>query len=317
MADAARRWLDVLDPSQRACACFRFEDGERYVWHYRPVTHRGLPLRDMSAAQCERATALLDAGLSARGAAEVRAIMALETVLGELERQAGRDNWSRRNPALYWFAIFGDPGGRAPWAWRVGGHHVAVHVTVVESHVAVTPLFLGANPVTVPHGAHASRRTLAAEEELAREFLGRLNAEQKAVAIVDAVAPADILTRNYRVADPGAPPHGIAYERLAGEQREALARLMRHYVERAAPEVAAVKWNRIETAELQAVTFAWAGPEARGHGHYYAVRGSRFLIEYDNTQNGANHIHSVWRDFANDWGEDLLAAHYATAHAQT
>jgi hypothetical protein len=37
---------------------------------------------------------------------------------------------------------------------------------------------------------------------------------------------------------------------------------------------------------------------------------STFLIEYDNTQNNANHIHCVWRDFNGDWGEDLLAEHY-------
>ena len=58
----------------------------------------------------------------------------------------------------------------------------------------------------------------------------------------------------------------------------------------------------------------WAGPDEPGRGHYYAVRGPRTLIEYDNTQNGANHIHAVWRDPTNDWGEDILASHYQAAH---
>ena len=69
------------------------------------------------------------------------------------------------------------------------------------------------------------------------------------------------------------------------------------------------------TAGLDDLTFAWAGPEEPGHGHYYAVRGPRLLIEYDNTQDEANHIHAVWRDLRGDWGEDLLAAHYRRSHA--
>ncbi len=60
--------------------------------------------------------------------------------------------------------------------------------------------------------------------------------------------------------------------------------------------------------------FAWAGPEQRGEGHYYRVAGPTFLIEYDNTQDDANHIHSVWRDASMDWGTDLLASHYAGRH---
>jgi hypothetical protein len=314
MTDAARRWLDSLAAAQRERAVFRFASDERYVWDYRPRPRQGLALQDMTAPQRECAADLLEAGLSARAAAEVRAIMALEPILAELERAAGTGT-RRRDPLLYWFAVFGEPGGRTPWAWRVGGHHVAVHVTLVDADfVAVTPLFLGANPAAVPHGPHAGQRTLAAEEDLARALLGQLRGAQKAIAIVAAVAPDDILTQNYRSADPTAVPQGVAYEQLDGAQREALARLVRHYVERAAPEIAAVEWRRIESAGLDRVTFAWAGPEARGKGHYYAVRGPRFLIEYDNTRNDANHIHAVWRDFSNDWGEDLLAAHYAESH---
>jgi hypothetical protein len=314
ITDAARRWLALLTSAQRAQACFPFESDERKVWTYRPGRRPGLALQDMNQAQRDAAMALLDAALSTRGVAETRAIMALESVLGEIERQVGRAGWQRRNPEHYWFAVFGEPGSAA-WGWRVGGHHVAVPVTLVDTDfVAVTPLFFGANPATVPHGPHAGRRTLAAEEDLARELLARLRPPQKTVAIVDAVAPADILTKDYRSADPNAVPHGIPYEQLDGDQRDGLARLVRHYVERAAPEIAAVEWKRIEAAGLERVTFAWAGPEARGHGHYYAVRGPRFLIEYDNTQNDANHIHSVWRDFTNDWGGDLLAAHYAANH---
>jgi hypothetical protein len=317
MADAARRWLDTLDAAQHARARFPFESDERYVWDYRPVPPRqGLALFEMTAAQRERAMARCSMPVSARAApTRPAAFVALEPVLGEIERLAGQNRKRNRDPERYWFALFGEPDGQLPWAWRIGGHHVAVLITVVDAaYVAVTPLFFGANPATIPHGPRAGQRTLAAEEDLARELLASLTPAQKAVAIVDPAAPLDILTTNYRVVEPGMVPRGLAYDGLTGEQRERLARLVRCYVDRAAPDVAAVEWARVEAAGLDRVTFAWAGPEARGQAHYYAVCGPRFLIEYDNTQNDANHIHSVWRDFTNDWGEDLLAAHYAASH---
>lgn len=315
LAEAAGRWLSTLDASQRARAQFPFASDERVAWDYRPGPRGGLALQDMHGPQREAALRVLTAALSERGAAEAQAIMALETVLGEIERSTGRGDGSRRNPALYWFALFGEPGRDEPWAWRVGGHHVAVHVTVIaRTWAAVTPLFLGANPATVPHGAHAGRRTLAAEEDLARELLRTLTPAERAVAVVAPVAPADILTGTTRRVDPAVVPRGIRYGALGGAPRERLVRLVRHYVDRVAPAVAEAEWRRIETAGLEEIAFAWAGPLERGHGHYYAVGGTRFVIEYDNTQNDANHIHSVWRDLTRDWGEDLLAAHYAAAH---
>jgi hypothetical protein len=317
MGDAARRWLDALTDAQRKAAVFPFGSDERFVWDYRPVPHKGLALQDMNEAQRDAAAALLDAGLSTRGAGEARAIMALEPILGEIERWPGAPIGRGANRCCTGSRCSGEPGGREPWSWRVGGHHVAVHVTLVDADfVAATPLFFGANPVAVLHGPHAGLRTLGAEEDLARALLAHLRGDQKAIAIVDPVAPADILTKNYRNADASSIARGVAYEQLDAEQRESLARLVRHYVERAAPDIAAAEWRRIEAAGLAQVTFAWAGPQARGQGHYYAVRGPRFLIEYDNTQNDANHIHAVWRDFTNDWGEDLLAAHYAQSHGR-
>jgi hypothetical protein len=316
MADAARRFLASLSADGQAAARFDFGDAERYVWHYTPVDRKGLRLKDMTAAQREAAFLLLDSGLSARGAATAREIVALEPILREIERAAGDQAYLTRDPERYYFSIFGEPGGAAPWGWRVGGHHVCLHFTVVDRElIAPTPLFFGANPAEVRHGPAAGKRALAAEEDLARALLASLNAEQKAVAVVDPVAPRDILTKNYRSADPGAAPAGIRYAALSGEQRERLVGLIRHYTGRAAGDVDANAWRRIERAGLEPVTFAWAGPEERGQGHYYAVKGPSFLIEYDNTQNNANHIHAVWRDYADDWGEDLLAAHYAAAHA--
>jgi hypothetical protein len=313
---AARAWLDRLDATQRAAAVFPFDTNERVVWAYTPGTREGLALRDMSPEQRRAATAILGAALSERTAGEVASVIALETVLGAIEREGGRGGWTRRDPELYWFAIFGEPDARAPWSWRVGGHHVAVHVTLADGQViGSTPSFLGANPAVVPTGPQAGFRALTGEETLARTFLAGLTTDERRVAIVDDRAPADILTENAARADVRSVPVGIPYRDLAATPRADFDRLIRYYVDRVRPDVALAEWERIVTTGLDDIAFAWAGPEEPGQGHYYAIRGPRFLVEYDNTQNGANHIHAVWRDLDNDWGEDLLAGHYATAHS--
>jgi hypothetical protein len=312
--DAAAVWRETLDAGQRARADFPFDDVERFAWDYRPGPRRGLALADMTEPQRAAAMALVDAAMSERGAADVRAIIALEPILGELERAAGRGGINR-DPELYWFALFGDPAGTAPWSWRIGGHHVAIGSTIVADRVlGSAPSFLGANPATVPAGPLAGRRAIDGEKTLARALLRDLSEDQRRRAVVDPVAPPDILSGNGRRADLRDLPSGIRYDELEPAQQDALAGLIRHYIERNDAAVAAAEWDRIGEAGLAPITFAWAGPDAPGRGHYYAIRGPRLLIEYDNTQDGANHIHSVWRDPTNDWGEDLLAEHYRRGH---
>jgi len=316
MTEAAQRFLDVLTDEQRITATFPFEGDERYFWHYTPIDRNGLPIKEMNQEQRERAFALMATGLSVRGNDTARQIIDLEPILKEVERMEGRMDGPIRDSERYWFSVFGTPGSPEPWAWRVGGHHIGISMTVIDrDYVAPTPLFFGANPAEVRHGPHNGMRTLADEEDLARRLLGSLDDGQKSVAIVRAVAPDDILTENFRRVDPNLPPDGIRYADLGGEQRSHLVDLVRHYVTRATDEVSNGAWKRIERDGFDSVGFAWAGPEDRGQGHYYAVKGAGFLIEYDNTQNDANHIHSVWRDYENDWGEDLLAAHYAATHS--
>jgi hypothetical protein len=317
MAEAARAFLETLSEAQMPHAHFPFDGDERYFWHYTPTLRSGLLIKVMSPPQRRAAMALMDSGLSERGAAEVRRIMALEPIL---LRHEWADNvlmpWIR-DQEMYYFSVYGEPGGAQPWGWKVGGHHIGLHYTVVDGKlISPLPLFFGANPAQVRLGPEAGERTLSAEEDLGRGLLQSMDAERKATAIVDGVAPDDILTKNYRTADPSAAPRGLALAAMSDPQRERLVRLIRHYVDRSSAELAEGEWGKLRAAGLDDTTFAWAGPEERapGNGHYYAIRGRTFLIEYDNTQNNANHIHSVWRDFTNDWGEDLLAAHYAGSH---
>jgi hypothetical protein len=315
IAAAVRTWLDSLDDAQRARATFDVDAAERFVWAYTPGPREGLAIRDMRPDQRVAASGIVASAMSSRSAGEIAAVIALETVLGELERSAGGWGAERRDPDLYWFAVFGQPGSPGPWSWRIGGHHVAIHVSVAGDRVVgVTPSFLGANPAVIPSGPRADERTLPGEEALARAVLAELTPRERGAAVVSASAPADILTGTGRVADLRSVPVGVRHANLHTSAKAALERLIRHYVDRVRPDVADDAWSRIAAAGIGDVTFAWAGAEAPGRGHYYAVRGPGFVIEYDNTQNGANHIHAVWRDLENDWGGDLLAAHLAAAH---
>ncbi len=150
---------------------------------------------------------------------------------------------------------------------------------------------------------------------MARALLLELTRAERRVALVDDVAPADIVTGTGRVADLRSVPVGIRHADLGAQRQAGLERLIQYYVERMRPEIADGAWARIMANDLGDATFAWAGSDVPGRGHYYAIQGPGFVIEYDNTQNGANHIHAAWRDLENDWGDDLLARHVAIDHS--
>jgi hypothetical protein len=312
---AVTRWLAALDAEGRARAVFPFDATERFAWQYTPGPRRGLPLAAMTEPQRDAAHGIVRAAMSERGAAEAAAIIALEPILGAIERAAGDPMGEERDPARYWFSIFGDPTGEEPWSWRLSGHHLLVQGTVVGDRLAFAPSFLGANPAVVPSGPARGARALTGEETLARMLVVGLSPGERSLAVVDPVAPPDIRSGHGRQAIVDGLPVGIRHDQLGGAGQRALEALIRHYLGRAPDELAARAWEGLAAAGLEAITFAWAGPVEPDRGHYYAVRGPSFLLEYDNTQNAANHIHSVWRDLDGDWGEDLLAAHYRAAHA--
>ena len=308
MSDAAGALLASLAPEQRAAIHFPFTEAERLNWHFIPRQRRGLPLRDMTGVQRDLARALLETGLSPHGARKVDDIIALELVLRELG-----ENPRVRDPELYFVSIFGDPSDRRPWGWRFEGHHLSLNFTVVDgAPVAWAPAFLGANPAEVRAGSRRGLRALAPEEDLARAVVGSLDGEQRARAVVASEAPRDIITGNALEIDP-LEPAGISITDLRPDQVDGLVRLIDEYLSRMADDLAASRRARIEASDLSRISFAWAGSLEAGKPHYYRVQGPSFLIEYDNTQNNANHIHSVWRDFDGDFGRDLLREHYRDA----
>ena len=304
MLGAAQAFLETLGPDEKATAMIPFGDAERQVWFYTPVDRKGLTLKAMNEAQRDAAMALLRAGFSENGYDKAETIRQLETVLFAIEGRAMRDT------GLYYFTIFGDPSETGTWGWRYEGHHVSQHWTIVDGEAtATTPQFFGANPADVRDGPMRGTRVLGAEEDLGRAFVKSLNAAQLADAIIGNEAPADILTTNDREATMQ-DNVGIAYTDLSADQQEALAAIVHEYADAQPGDVALARLERLRAAGIDRVKFAWMGGTEKGEGHYYRIQGPTFLIEYDNTQNDGNHIHSVWRDFDGDFGEDLLAAHY-------
>jgi hypothetical protein len=308
MSDAATRFLAELTPEQRQQATFAVNAEERLRWHFIPnetFPRKGLSFQTMSEAQKARAHALLKAGLSQRGYVTATSIIELENVLRAIET-GGK---MARDPRDYQFTVFGTPGAKDFWGWRVEGHHLSLHFSIVDGRaVATSPTFTGANPAEVRTGTDKGKRVLAPIEDLARALAESLDVAQRTTAIINTVAPNDIITVNKNDIDPLTPP-GVAAAAMTASQKAALTRLIEAYTSVVADDLAADRMNRLKAAGLDKITFAWAGPLEKGAKHYYRVQGPTFLIEYDNTQNDGNHIHAVWRDFAGDFGRDLLREH--------
>jgi hypothetical protein len=304
MTTAARAFLAKLRPDLRAQALLPLDDPDRANWRYVPGRRRGVNLKEMNASERAAAHLLLRAGSSARGYEKAAGVIELEGILRELETFG----WFR-DPELYWLTIFGAPSDGASWGWRFEGHHVSLNFASTRSEIVLsTPAFLGANPARVPSGPRAGWRLLPTEEDLARRLLASLAPGQRARALLSEGAPADIVMGPGRRIPPQ--PAGLPASELNASQRETLLSLVAEYVRNARAEIADARWKKIEAAGVEKIRFAWAGSAALGSGHYYRLQGPTFLIEYDNTQDRANHVHSVWRDLPADSGADLLRRHY-------
>lgn len=329
MTLAAGSLLSALDEGQKARTQFSFDaeydsqaaarnplsaspnpslppPDERRNWHFVPRARLGLPIKDMTPEQRLLAHGLLATGLSHRGFNKAIGIMSLESVLAALE-----GNPQKRDPEMYFVSIFGTPG-KEPWGWRIEGHHLSLNFTLAAGLLVMTPSFFGTNPGEVMKGPRAGTRVLEAEEELGRALVKSLDETQRGKAVILEQAPKEILNVPGRN---DSRPAGIAWDELKPAQRELFTQLLREYLFRHRPDAAESDFARVMSCP-GTLHFAWAGGLERGEPHYYRVQGGSFVLEYDNVQNGANHVHSVWRDFEHDFGADLLAEHYKNAHSQ-
>ncbi len=310
MVSAATNLLASLSDEQRATVMLDMGDAARVDWHFIPKERKGLSMLDMSPDQHHLLHALLSASLSRTGYGKTTTVMSLETVLRRLEEAAGANRFtSMRDPLRYHVTFFDAPSEDGDWGWSFEGHHVSLNFTVVAGDAtASTPLFLGANPHRVPSGPRQGLRALGREEDLARTLLESLDEEQRKKAVIGDEAPRDIFSSNQPRLERQV-PRGVPASALNAGQRELLDALIEEYAGNVPPDLAEQRRAQVKAAG-NAIHFAWMGPGEPGAPHYYRVQAPDFVIEYDNVQNGANHSHTVWRDFDGDFGRDLLAEHH-------
>jgi hypothetical protein len=313
MATAAGAFLSSLTPEQRKQATYPLESEERLRWNFIPdetFPRNGLPLKAMTEPQRKAAHDLLRSGLSQRGYETYTAIIELEKILRVIE---GGVKMARDHEA-YRFTVFGTPDPKGTWGWRVEGHHVSLHFSVINGvALASTPTFAGSNPAEVRDGAEKGKRVLGQLEDTGRALVTALDATQRTTAIINATAPTEIVTTNRLDISP-LTPDGLKASAMTPAQRDLLMKVIDSYAGLMTADLAAERLAKIKNAGMENVAFAWAGPIERGALHYYRVQGPTFLIEFDNTQGKGNHVHSVWRDFKGDFGRDLLREHIKVAH---
>lgn len=315
LAQAANRFVNSLTTAQQKKAQYIFTDEERFNWHFVPKSRKGIPLDELNEQQKKIAFDLLAACLSERGTQKVKDIIQLEGILRQLEGRGDNDRY--RDPGKYYFTLFGKPLPNSVWGWRIEGHHISLNFSAQNNQlVSGTPGFLGANPAIVPNGPHKGKEALKEETDAAIALLHALNKQQLSKAVISEKALTEIITFASRKAVIDH-PQGIYYSELNKEQQALLLQLTEVYIHRYTKLFADDMIKEIKEAGIDKLQFAWAGAQQKGStdGYYYRIQGPTIIIEYDNTQNNANHVHSVLRDLKHDFGGDELAEHYRKDHA--
>ncbi len=331
MVEAAQSFMTALSAEQRQQATYPFDDAERFNWHFVPRDRKGLALKQMNAEQRRAALAMLKTGLSEQGYAKATAIMDLENVLRVIDNRPPNDTY--RDPDNYAITVFGEPSATNPWSWRVEGHHLSLQfLSLMGKVIAQTPTFFGSNPAVLrfdstmadkrmanPRVAdlpQKGRQVLKQETERAFALLKTLDPAQRKQAVLAAVAYPEIVTSNKRTASLER-MDGLKLADMTAEQRKLFLDLLDVYLTNYRITLAKQQMDRLTKAGLDDLRFAWAGdltPElGAGKGWYYRIHGPTILIEYDNTQTNANHVHTVVRDLTNDFGEDMLQEHYRSS----
>lgn len=307
----AIRFLNSLDEQQLFNAQKPFNYSYKENWHYVPASilpRGGLSLANMTAHQKDLIHELLSVSLSEVGYNKIKRIIELESVLREIQGDS-----VMRDPDNYIVRFFGNPKKDSLWSWSFQGHHLSLFFTTLNNKTTIAPRFMGASPAMIKEGPRKGERTLEKEEDLGLELINSLSDGQRQSAIFKQNPFFDIVTKNSIEVGPLSPV-GIRYEQLNIEQKSILLKLIDEYLSVMPKEVADKRIKLLMDEELNDIRFGWAGGTSRGIGHYYRIQGKSFLVEYDNTQGKANHIHTVWRDFDGDFGRDLIREHYLNSN---
>jgi hypothetical protein len=308
----ANDFLSTLSSTLRSKVQYTWDDQERHNWHFVPKDRNGISLHDLNDKQRTAAFALLKTSLSSQGYQKATGILALEKILQQVEGRGENDSY--RDPLNYYFTIFGTPAADKLWGWRLEGHHLSLNFSTANGLIeSSTPSFWGSNPAVGPSGNERGKKTLKDEMDLGFALINALNEQQLAKARFSETALHDIVSYNKRQAEQLAPA-GIPYKDLGPEQQQLFMKLLNTYIKNYEFGFAEKLMEKVRKAGIDKLSFAWAGALKPGAGHYYRIQGPMLLIEYDNTQNNANHIHSVVRDLTNDFAGDVLREHYQKEH---
>jgi hypothetical protein len=309
---AANAFLNLLSGDIKEKTQFKYDDNERFDWHFVPKGRNGISIHELSQPQFDAAINLLKVSLSVQGFKKATDVLSLESVLREVEGRSPDDTY--RDPKKYYFSIFGTPSGDQPWGWRLEGHHISLNFSALDSKIqSATPSFLGSNPAIVPSGKRKGEMILKTESDMGFAMVNSLSSTQLKSAMVSETAFPDIISSNKRKASL-LEPKGLMYSEMNEQQKKQFMNLLDVYVKNYELGFSTTLMNKIKKAGIENLSFAWAGSLKPGKGHYYRIQGPMLLIEFDNTQNNANHIHSVVRDLTNDFAEDILKEHYAKEH---
>ncbi|MFD4903415.1 DUF3500 domain-containing protein [Streptomyces sp. NPDC058411] len=333
---AAMGLFDGLTADQRARVLLPNADPGRTHWNFLPESGRhGLPLGDLDRRQEVLAHRLIAESMSIPAYARVVQVMANEHLLRELNLPVfGHVAATLRDARGYFLTFFGQPQPDTTWGWRLVGHHLSINVTVIDGDlISTTPFLLGAEPARF-----GPFRILGEEEDTAFDLLYSLAGSQQQQAIIHHKPPADFVTRTVEtigeveypayhgvgrrdamITDEDrkalayfrAHPRGIRVGDLSATQRGHFDELLARFVERARPGLVGFEMDRIAAAGgVEELRFAWAGGRSIDLPHYFRIQGPVTLVEFDNAEDNANHVHSVWRDPSNDFGADLLMQHH-------
>ena len=313
LVQKANKFLASLPESLIDKAQYKFDDEERFNWHFVPKSRNGVSFRDFNNIQRDAALDLLKASLSTQGYDKAYAIMELENVLREVEGRGTSDRY--RDPKNYYLTIFGTPDNKKPWGWRFEGHHMALNFSSVSNKIeSSTPSFFGSNPGIVRSGPEKGKQILKEETDLGFSLVNSFDEAKLKIALISETALPEIVSSNSRKATP-LTPAGLSYSSMNEQQKQLLLKLVEVYVRNYELGFSNKLMDKIKKAGVEKLSFAWAGSLKPGAGHYYRIQGPMLLIELDNTQNNANHVHSVVRDLTNDFGEDILREHYEKEHS--
>jgi len=301
MATAALKLAEVLPADQKPKLMYKYEDPERLNWHFIPRDRNGIVLWDLYGETRQAAENLVKVGLSAVGHAKVLEIRSLEEVLYLFE--GGEEDYrrNRRHPHKYHITIFGTPAATGLWGWRFEGHHLSLNFSIQDGMVvSSTPEMYGANPALIDAGPGRSLRILAAREDLGRQILKACDDDQKKQMWISETAPDDI--RGGGVAQPVIDAAvGLRYGDMSPEPQKLMKSLLGEYLSGMPAQVVKDRLKAMQKSGMDEVRMAWWGDSELNKRHHYVIQGSSFIIEYNNTQNDANHIHALWRNVGGDF----------------